>query len=79
MADPVNSLEETKHGHVSGNSKFLTAIGHSCGLAALLGIFISASAFSSDPNSGMLRVGIMVTLVGVAGFIAAQWVGKKRR
>ena len=62
----------------SSKSKLLTAIGHTFGLAAFLGVFIFASAYSSDPNSGMVTAGVILTVAGVVGFAAAHWMGSRR-
>lgn len=59
-------------------SKLLTAVGHTCGLAAFLGVFIFASAYSSDPNSGMVAAGIILAVVGAVGFVGARWIASRR-
>ncbi len=78
MNDPTEAPKTAETDRVPAKPKFLTALGHSCGLAAFLGIFISASAYSSDPNSGMVRFGIILTVAGVIGFVLARWIGKNR-
>lgn len=78
MDDQTETPKTRETNRVSSKPKILTALGHSCGLAAFLGIFISASAYSTDPNSGMVRLGIILTVVGVIGFILARWIGRNR-
>lgn len=78
MNDQSETAKIVEPNNVSSKPKILTALGHSCALAAFLGIFISASAYSTDPNSGMVRFGIILTVAGVIGFILARWIGKNR-
>ena len=64
--------------NISSKPKILIAIGHSCGLAAAIGLFIAISAYSSDPSSGMVTGGLIVTVVGVVGFLVARIAARRR-
>ena len=61
----------------SSKPKILTAVGHSCGVVAFLGIFIAISSYSSDPSSTMVTVGIIMIIVGIVGFLAARIIARR--
>ena len=42
------------------------------------GLFIAISAYSSDPSSGMVAGGLIVTVVGVVGFLVARIAARRR-
>jgi len=79
MDDPSSKPEgQDSTQNISSKPKVLIAIGHSCGLAAAIGLFIAISAYSSDPSSGMVTGGLIVTVVGVVGFLAARIAASRR-
>jgi len=52
--------------------KIWTAIQHSLGLVAGLGVFVLVSAYSTDPHSGMVSVGWVMIVAGLIGFLGAR-------
>lgn len=54
------------------SSPIWTAIQHSSGLVAALGLFVALSAYSSDPGSGIVLLGLGIAVAGVAGFLAGR-------
>jgi len=59
------------------STKVWTAMQHSSGLVAALGLFVAISAYSTDPDSGGVFIGLIVTFVGLIGFIVG-WTVRKR-
>ena len=57
--------------------KIWTAIQHSLGLVAGLGLFILISAYSTDPNSGAVSIGLVMIIVGGIGFFGARFAARK--
>ena len=57
--------------------KIWTAIQHSSGLVAALGLFIAISAYSSDSGSSTISVGLIITGAGLIGFIAGRTAAKR--
>ena len=73
---PANGGES---GGVNSAPKVWTAVRHSSALVALLGLFVAGSAYSTDPNSGVVSVGLMITVVGIIGFLIGKLVPRWRR
>jgi uncharacterized membrane protein len=78
LDDQSESAELKEPGNSSPKRKIWTVIGHSSGLAAFVGVFISASAFSTDPRSGMVKIGVVLAVIGAVGFAVARRMGKRR-
>ena len=64
MADDTSNNRSTP--------KVWTAIQHSSGLVAGLGLFVAVSAFATDPDSGLVLIGVIMTFVGLIGFIVGR-------
>ena len=52
--------------------KIWTAIQHSLGLVAGLGVFVLVSAYTTDPNSSMVSIGVIMIVAGLVGFFGAR-------
>ena len=50
-------------------TKIWTGIQHSFGLITVLGLFVTISSYSTDPDSGVVLIGLIVTIFGLIGFI----------
>jgi protein-S-isoprenylcysteine O-methyltransferase Ste14 len=61
------------------STKVWTAIQHSSGLVAALGLFVAISAYSTDPDSGVVFLGLIVAFVGLIGFIVGWTAGRRHR
>lgn len=57
--------------------KVWTAIQHGSGLVAGLGLFVAIAAFSTDPDSGIVLIGVIMAFVGLIGFIVGRIVGRR--
>ena len=60
-------------------TKVWTAVQHSSGLIAGLGLFVAISAYSTDPDSGVVLVGVIMAFVGLIGFIVGRTAGRRHR
>lgn len=69
MVDSRDSDKTTELGSGSSKPKVWTAIRHSFALIAFLGLFVAISAYASDPSSGVITVGWIMTGVGILGFV----------
>lgn len=61
----------------SSKPKILTALGHSCGVVAFLGLFIALSSYSTDPDSTMVTVGLIMVVAGIVGFVVARVMARR--
>ncbi len=61
----------------SPKAKIFTAVQHSCGLVAFLGLFLAISAYNAGRNSGMVSVGLIMLGLGAIGFLAG-WAASRR-
>jgi len=59
--------------------KVWTAIQHSFGLVGALGVFVLVSAYSTDPNSGMVTFGLVMILGGIIGFVGARAAARRNQ
>jgi hypothetical protein len=57
--------------------KVWTAIQHGSGLVAGLGVFVAISAFSTDPDSGIVLIGVIMAFVGLIGVIIGRTAGRR--
>ena len=55
-----------------------TAIQHSSGLIAVLGLFLSVSAYSSQPDSSLVRAGVVMIVIGLLGFFVGRAARRSR-
>jgi hypothetical protein len=46
-------------------------------LVAGLGVFVAISAFSTDPDSGIVLIGVIMAFVGLIGVIVGRTVGRR--
>ncbi len=53
-------------------TKVWTAIQHSSGLVGALGLFAAISVYSTDPDSGVVFLGLIVAFVGLIEFIVGR-------
>ncbi len=65
------------HSTTRPSTKVWTAIQHSSGLVGALGLFVAISAYSTDPDSGVVFIGLIVAFVGLIGFIVG-WTARRR-
>lgn len=73
---PANGGESSA---VSSAPKVWTAVRHSSALVGVLGLFVAGSAYSTDPNSGMVLAGLVITGIGIVGFLIGSLVSRWRR
>ncbi len=57
--------------------KVWTAIQHSSGLVAGLGLLLAVSSFATDPDSGLVLIGVIMAFVGLIGVIVG-WTARRR-
>jgi hypothetical protein len=60
----------------SSKPKILTAVGHSCGVVAFLGLFVALSSYSTDPHSTIVTVGLIMVAAGIVGFVLARMMAR---
>ncbi|MFQ5683328.1 MAG: hypothetical protein ACE5HC_08665 [Candidatus Binatia bacterium] len=72
------SRNSESSGRIGSKPKIFTAISHSSGLAAVLGLFITASAYSTDPQSRMVSIGLIIAAGGAILFLATKLVARRR-
>jgi len=57
--------------------KIWTALQHSSGLLAALGLFFAITAYSSDSGSRSISIGLIIAGLGLVGFIAGRILAKR--
>ena len=65
------------HSTTRPSTKVWTAIQHSSGLVGALGLFVAISAYSTDPDSGVVFLGLIVAFVGLIGFMVGRTAGRR--
>lgn len=79
MTDGTGSDKSSEAGAVRSKPKVWTAIRHGFALVVFLGLFIVISAYATDPESGMINVGWIITGVGMVGFLAGYLASRGKR
>jgi len=57
--------------------KIWTALQHSSGLLAALGLFFAISAYSNDSGSRPVAIGLLIAVLGLVGFFAGRILAKR--
>ena len=74
-------MDNSSAGQNKTNSKvkIFTAIQHSSGLVAVLGLFLAASAYNTGRNPAMVSVGLVMIGLGLIGFLVGWAVSRRSR